>query len=403
MNILIALASSSGQISGVQRHAINLARCLLTREEFSQVHLVVAPWQLEFVLEMVQDEVLKPSGRLHIHAAPIGNSALSRNWWFYKQLPKLAAQLDADIVHLAYPVPTAKGAFHCPAVVTLHDLYPFDIPGNFGFPKVLFNRAVLRQCLSAVDSIACVSQGTYARLAALDPRVAKDKASVIYNSVEAPSQFNEPQVPPAQLAGSQFLLCIAQHRRNKNILLALRVFERLLRARKTTPKTDSLRIVIVGIPGPETPAIERFIAESGLGSSITLLNGISDQQLQWCYRNCGLLFAPSVIEGFGLPVAEALLAGCRVVCSDIPAFRELGGEHCRYVSLGPEAEEAFANAIDVALHIGRPAPISLPHLSAAVIAEAYSRLYRSLLAPRAAMGVVHPSPFAVAEERRPLK
>jgi hypothetical protein len=49
MKVLIALASSSGQLSGVQRHAINLARCLLTREEVTHVHLVVAPWQLEIV------------------------------------------------------------------------------------------------------------------------------------------------------------------------------------------------------------------------------------------------------------------------------------------------------------------------------------------------------------------
>ena len=57
------------------------------------------------------------------------------------------------------------------------------------------------------------------------------------------------------------------------------------------------------------------------------------RELQWCYRKCELLLAPSSIEGFGLPVAEALLAGCRIVCSDILAFRELEGKNCHYVPL----------------------------------------------------------------------
>ncbi len=99
MKALIALASSSSQLSGVQRHAVNLARCLLTRSEISEVTLVAAPWQQDFV----HDAAPRVDGRLHIEAAPIGKSALSRNQWFYMQLPKLAKRLQADIVHLAYP------------------------------------------------------------------------------------------------------------------------------------------------------------------------------------------------------------------------------------------------------------------------------------------------------------
>ena len=399
MKVLIALASSSGQLSGVQRHAINLARCLLTREEVTQVHLVVAPWQLEFVLGLVSDIALGPEPRLQLHAAPIANSGLSRNFWFYAQLPKLAIQLEADVVHLAYPVPVAKSEFHCPTVVTLHDLYPYDIPENFGFPKVFANRAVLRQCLRAVDAIACVSQNTYVRLNKLEPQLARKKAIVIYNSVEALPLCTHIQNPLPKPSGSPFLLCVAQHRRNKNILLALRVFKRLLQTGPQSSRNTPQHMLIVGIPGPETLAIERFIAREQLTDRVTFLNGISDEQLQWCYSNCSLLLAPSTLEGFGLPVAEALLAGCHVVCSDIPVFRELGGDHCRYVPLGPRAEEAFVDAVGAILDNNRPIPIAMPQLSASVIADHYLRLYRSLL-PTAAIGVAHSSPFITGEERQ---
>jgi len=374
MKVYIALAARSGHLHGVPRHAINLARCLLGRREVTEVHLVAAPWQMH----LVEDAAPCADARLHLHAAPIGSSALSRNFWYYALLPKQAAQLKADIVHLACPAPVRKSAFHCPIVVSLHDLYPYDIPENFGFPKVMFNRAVLQQCLRAVDAIACVSQSTFSRLEQLHPLLAR-KAAVIHNSV-VPFTAAGNGVPP-QWRGQPFLLCVAQHRRNKNILLVLEVFQRLLQARQIASNTQ---LLIVGIQGPETSAIESFIAAFGLSRSVVLLNGISDAQLHWCYRNCGLAVVASTFEGFGLPVAEALLAGCHVVCSDIPAFREVGGAYCQYVSLGPQQVESLASAVRATLQKHKPEPIALPHLSPHLIAEEYMKLYRSLLPPPAA-------------------
>jgi glycosyltransferase involved in cell wall biosynthesis len=392
MKVYVALVSSSGQLSGVPRHAINLTRCLLSHPEVTEVHLVAAPWQMNFV----EDAAPCADGRLHMHAAPVSSSAPSRNLWYYSQLPKQAARFKADIVHLAYPAPVRKGALHCPVAVSLHDLYPYDIPENFGFPKVLFNRAALRQCLRAVDAIVCVSQSTLSRLERFDPMFAR-KASVIYNSIE-PYNAEEDSISPPWHT-EPFLLCVAQHRRNKNILLVLEVFRRLLKAQEIASNT---RLVIVGIQGPETSAIEEFIASAGISRNVVLANGISDAKLNWCYRNCDLVVAASTLEGFGLPVAEALLAGCHVICSDIPAFREVGGVHCRYVSLGPQQVESFASAIRATLNLQKPQPIALPHLSADSIGEKYMQLYRSLLPTPAANVRSSRAGFAPVAERNRL-
>jgi glycosyltransferase involved in cell wall biosynthesis len=373
MKIVIALTSSSGQLSGVQRHAINLARCLLTRDEITAVHLIAAPWQQDFV----RDAAPRSDARLRVHTAIVRNNSLSRNFWYYAKLPRIAAQLDADVVHLAYPTPLTRHAYRCPTVVTLHDLYPYDVPANFGFPKALFNQLVLHRCLQVVDAIACVSHSTLARLEGMEPRLALAKAAVIHNCV-APQPRVSATSPLPNWNGEPFLLCVAQHRRNKNLLFLLRVFERLLRTGSVVPST---RLVIVGIPGPETSAILRFLAVTDLADRVALLNGLSDEELQWCYRNCALLLAPSLIEGFGLPVAEALLAGCRVICSDIPAFREVGADRFMYIPLDAAAGQAFCNAVCVALRDASPEPVALPQLSAPFIAEQYLQLYRSLLYP----------------------
>jgi glycosyltransferase involved in cell wall biosynthesis len=110
------------------------------------------------------------------------------------------------------------------------------------------------------------------------------------------------------------------------------------------------------------------------------------------------LLAPSTLEGFGLPVAEALLAGCHVVCSDIPVFRELGGNHCHYVPLGPNEVGAFTEAVRATLHQASPMPIALPQLSAPVIAEEYTQLYRSLSPAPQAIARTDQNSFAPQEK-----
>jgi len=370
MKIVIAAVSSNVSMSGVSRHAANLVRCLLSRSEITALHVLLAPWEHKHVAEAVA----RTDSRLRIHAVALQPGTINRNLWFYTELPAIARQLGADLVHISYPSPVNRKAFNCPTVVSLHDLYPLDIPSNFGFPKALFNRAILRQCLGAVDAIACVSDSTRLRLGTWDPQKLR-KAVTVHNCVESPSLASKPALVESW-NGAPFFVCVAQHRRNKNIPLALRVFRRLRSAGEIHSAT---RLLIVGMPGPESRCIRRLAQEPDLSQRVTLARGISDVELQWCYRNCELLLAPSIVEGFGLPVAEALLAGCRVVCSDIPAFREVGVEHCRFVSLAVGAEARFAEAVRDVLMKGRPLPILLPQLSPSVIASQYLQLYHALV------------------------
>ena len=370
MNILIAAVAASPHISGVSRHAANLARCLLANADISAVHLAVADWQVDSLKDVLSTE----EARLQIQTITVGRSSLSRNLWFYKELPGLAARLEADIVHLAYPTPLNRSAFSCPTVVTLHDLYPYDSPENFGFPKVLFNRFILGQCLKGVDAISCVSDSTRRALTMHVAAAISEKAITIYNCVEpASSEAKTGPIPVGN--GEPFLLCVAQHRRNKNVVLAIQVFRNLLLSGDIAPLA---RLVVVGITGPETTRITRCIEETGLSDRIVLLHGINDAALQWCYAHCQLLLAPSFVEGFGLPVVEAMFHRCRIVCSDIAAFREIGGSYCHYASLGPEAEQAFSDAARLALSRVKSRSPATERFSDAIVAAATLQLYSRL-------------------------
>jgi glycosyltransferase involved in cell wall biosynthesis len=370
MRIVIVVVSSAEHLSGVPRHAVNMARSLLTRPEITGVHLIAAQWQCAALRDALPSDDL----RLSLHAISIGRSAISRNLWYYNQLPLLAAQLRADVVHLAYPVPLKRRAFLCPTIVTLHDLYPYDSPANFGFPKVFVNRVILQQCLREVDAIACVSESTMRRLDVYGQELALQKAVTIPNCVDLDAAVAI-DAPFHGWDGEPFFLCVAQHRHNKNILLALKVFHRLLNSQEISSST---KFVLIGIEGPETERIRRYIGSAGLSHRVVLLHGVSEAELHWCYAHCELLLAPSIVEGFGLPIVEATMHQCRIVCSDIPAFREVGGSSCRYVSLKVPAEDAFALAAAMELKTVRVRVASTDRFSRARVAEAYLQLYHLL-------------------------
>jgi glycosyltransferase involved in cell wall biosynthesis len=202
------------------------------------------------------------------------------------------------------------------------------------------------------------------------------KAVTINNCVESGPK---PAKPPfvSTWHDAPFLLCVAQHRRNKNVMVALQAFRRLITRNDISQNT---RLIVVGMPGPESTSLYRFVRDAHLAEHVVFVNGISEAELQWCYRHCELLLAPSTLEGFGLPVLEAQFAGCRIVCSDIPAFREAGGSSCSFVELGPAAEERFAQAVVLSLSQPRPAPAHLPHLAPGHVSQQYVRLYQLLLA-----------------------
>jgi glycosyltransferase involved in cell wall biosynthesis len=140
-----------------------------------------------------------------------------------------------------------------------------------------------------------------------------------------------------------------------------------------------MKLIILGIAAQETPKIYRLMSTLNLDESICFLEGLSEAELQWCYARCEAVVAPSLTEGFGLSIAEGLLAGCRIVCSDIPAHREVGDGQCLFVALGRDTEIALAEAIVEALKCSKGRLAILPQFSAPILAKQYIRLYRRLI------------------------
>jgi glycosyltransferase involved in cell wall biosynthesis len=370
MHILIAALSAARGPSGICRHAYNLVRCASRHPKNTRVYLLIGKWQENYFSSSFAFD----DPKVTIISVDISNFAIARNVWYLRSLPGIAEKLQVDIVHLSFPVPILRRLFDCAVIVSLHDCYPYDEPRNFGFPKVIFNRLFLRKCLKETDAVACVSEATMSRLKIWAPRVAHRKGVVVHNCVDIRSIDSAPMSSSGRKA--QFFLMVAQHRANKNIVLALRVFSELIRKSEVSQKTF---LLVVGNEGPETAKIKRFIKRGRLQDDVRLIDGMSDRSLTDCYAMCELLIAPSRIEGFGLPVGEALACGSRVVCSDIPAFREIGGETCHYFDLNAASPElAMTVAIHKALTGPKPKAGDFRQMAIKNVSDSYVVLYERI-------------------------
>jgi glycosyltransferase involved in cell wall biosynthesis len=339
MHILIAALHRPTKPTGVCRHAVNLAQCLVDLDQVTKVTLIVGAWQKDYFEKTFN----LSSEKINVLSVDIKNSSVSRNLWFLFGLPKLAKQLHSDIVHLSFPLPFLRSLFPCPVVTTIHDLYPYECPENFGYPNVIFNQLFLKQCINNSDGLSCVSKCTLEYLKNYFPYIEqRKKTTVVYNYVDF-SQI-KPRVPKniESSLKTPFLLAVAQHRKNKNLDILIQAYSLLL---KNNQLKDSTKLILVGSSGPETENICHQIRTLSLEERVLMLSSIDDDELCWLYQNCELLVVPSSTEGFCLPLAEALYLSCKVVCSDIPIFREIGSSNCTYFELQGDSVENLSQAI----------------------------------------------------------
>lgn len=339
MHILIAALHRPSKPTGVCRYAANLARCLADSDNVSQITFVTGVWQRAYF----ERAFSLSSRKIRFVEVAIKNSSVSRNFWFLFGLPKLVRQLSPDVVHLSFPIPFLRSLFPCSVVSTIHDLYPYECPENFGYVQAFFNRSFLNQCIYNSDGLACVSLITLERLKEFLPSNKLQKTlAVIYNYVDF--ENTEPKIPEdiKDTAEDPFLLCVAQHRKNKNLDLLIDSFSSLL---KNCCLSDLTKLIIVGSSGPETENIYSKIQALALQHNVVLLSSVEDAELCWLYQNCQLFAIPSSTEGFCIPVVEALYFSSKVVCSDIPILREIGSSQCTYFKLEREPNENLERAI----------------------------------------------------------
>jgi glycosyltransferase involved in cell wall biosynthesis len=121
---------------------------------------------------------------------------------------------------------------------------------------------------------------------------------------------------------SPYFLYLGGYDARKNVPFLLRVFEKF-QAASNKPVNH---LVLGGVPDSEIPTLKNQTEALGISGKVRLLGYIEDQDLPLIYLGGQAFLYPTLYEGFGLPVLEAMACGTPVVCSNLPALKELAGK-----------------------------------------------------------------------------
>ncbi len=233
------------------------------------------------------------------------------------EVPLSAARIGADVLHC--PANFGPALSRVPVVLTVHDLLGFRYP-----ELVVAGGARVVQMLTRTSVRGARKVLTDSDASAADLRnylsVPGERISVVPLAAWAPGTAS-----PRPIADRPSLLSTGNRMPHKN-------FETLLRALASIPHARRPRLIIPGSHGadPLRPLVDRL----GLHDDVDLLGWVSTEELDRLYRQATMYVLPSRFEGFGLPVLEAMVRGCPVLCSDIPVLRELGGTAAVYSNTG---------------------------------------------------------------------
>jgi glycosyltransferase involved in cell wall biosynthesis len=302
------------RITGIERYAVSLATALARR----------APGDIVLFTRADAPPSLRQLP-VEQHASPFRHRLPMEQAW----LPAAASRARVDLLHmLAFPTPLA---WRGPSAMTVHDATFWLHPETVSTGMRYYYGPLFRQALHRAAGVLTVSESAKADLVAalgLAPRqvhVTRNGVAPIFFEAAAPEG---PRAP--------YLLAVGTLEPRKNLPQLLDAFRRLRRDGR------DLQLVLVGRKGwaDSLPVAE-------LEPYVRLTGPIPDPELAELYAGAACFVLPSIYEGFGLPLAEAMAAGTPAVASDIPALREVGGDAVRYAP--PDDAAELAKAIGAAL------------------------------------------------------
>ncbi len=200
-------------------------------------------------------------------------------------------------------------------VPLVHDLIPLDWPEYVATAETVRHHRRMRTIRKHASAVIANSAATAAVLRPLLP----SGLPLLAAPLGVMPRHAAPL--PTALDGTPFFLCLGTIEPRKNHLMLLHLWRRLTEAPGPVPK-----LVIVGNRGWDNEQVLDLLDRCArLRPHVVELGRVSDGVVAGLMDQARALLMPSFIEGFGLPVAEALARGTPVLCSDIPAHREIGG------------------------------------------------------------------------------
>ncbi|MGH9346074.1 MAG: glycosyltransferase family 4 protein [Vicinamibacterales bacterium] len=298
--------SLASPAAGVRRYASALLSALVALGEVEMIALGGDPAAL-------------PPGVAHVEAPPHPPTNLG---WSLVGLPRAAKRSAIDVLHA--PAYTAPLWGTPPVVLTIHDVSYARRPEWYPYRRDLARRAFYRRSARTATVIvtdSCFSAGEIVAAYGV-PRERIVVAPLGVDRRFSPAGPAGACELPQEIAGP-FLLHVGDLHERRNLATLV---EAVVAARRHFGGASAVSLVLAGLDRGVGDALGTMAAGAGMADAVTMLGPVSEELLLSLYRCASALVYPSLYEGFGLPVLEAMACGTPVIASRAASIPEVLGD-----------------------------------------------------------------------------
>jgi len=343
--------------TGVGVYLKNLLFSLSQVDDQNEYYLFSASWKDRFPLSKVPPLLKK---RFRHFRLPV---TLINYGWYHWGWPPFDCFFGRkmDIVHS--PTPIVIPTFG-QKIITIYDLFFLREPKLADKTAGQFFRKRLKKSVDEAQAIITISRSSAQEILSFFPEAEK-KVRVIYLGIDAAfwtladkekkawSRFKQEQGLPAE-----YFLFVGAFEPRKNLPALIKAFHFLQQWGKEE------YLVLVGRQGKDFPQVITLSNQLGLGKKVIIKDYTSPAHLRYYYHGAKALIVPSLAEGFGLPLLEAMASGLPIIASQTPAIPEVAGEAALYFD--PRQPEDIATKIEQFLE--------QPNLKKGLVRAGYQRV-----------------------------
>ncbi len=255
-----------------------------------------------------------------------------------------------DVVHIPTMrrIPLVKG---CKVVTTVHDLAPFVVAGKYDPIRTFYHKEILSRLIFRSDRLIAVSHSTKNDLMKF-MGVPEEKITVIYSGIDKTVYCPRQNIPPAE---KPFLVYVSRiEHPGKNHILLMEAFASWKKKTKAPHQ-----LLFVGADWSGADVVKSFAKGLPVRDEIHFLGYVSQEAIVNLYNLCALAIYPSLYEGFGFPVLEAMGCGAPVICSEGSSLYEIA--EGRAVFFDPLSSSSLEQAISLGLMQKRGENVAYAH------------------------------------------
>lgn len=273
-----------------------------------------------------------------------------KSMWPDRLMSSLAASHKIDgLLSFYYPIPVRRPFA---GVLFIHDLIPVRFAKQFGCPEqtLLFER--IRYSAQSCERIltnSCASRQDIIDLWGIDggkievaPLAIDDNLKDIVDNYEEKWRHKAGEFMRRHMIEAPYILSVCTIEPRKNLLRLLQAYEQIRDRRK-----DRVQLIFAGSLGWRYEEFLQRLGESKYRDDIVMTGYVADWELAVLYRNATVFAYPSLCEGFGLPILEAMGCGAPVITSTVSSMPEVGGDCACYCD--PYGVESIMKALETVL------------------------------------------------------